>query len=222
MKAGLRLLSPLGIGVLLTILSQFTLGCATVVNGPDQRVSITSNPTNATVQIDGTGSYKTPTQVKLSRKKEHVLVFTKDGYEQQNVVVMHVISGAVAGNILLGGLIGWGVDAITGAQYRLVPESVNVELKPIAAEGALAQIPVMPIKEVAVDERLKRLDELYREKLISETEYKAMRMIILQGITGSQAAGQTPLVSMPAVETQPKIEVKSEVDTKPQVVTQGH
>ena len=35
---------------------------------------------------------------------------------------------AVAGNIIAGGLVGWGVDAVTGAQYNLKPESINVTL----------------------------------------------------------------------------------------------
>jgi hypothetical protein len=48
--------------------------------------------------------------------------------------VSRLIAGAgaagVAGNVLVGGLIGIGVDMATGASQDLVPNPVNVKLEP--------------------------------------------------------------------------------------------
>ena len=104
-------------------------GCATIINGTTQEIAITSSPEGASVQVDqwrGT----TPTMVELSRKRSHLGQIEKPGYLSEIVKLERVVSGAVAGNIIAGGLIGWGADAASGGQYRLVPDSVHVALRP--------------------------------------------------------------------------------------------
>ena len=167
-----------GIGILLILF--MTSGCATIINSPSQKIPVSSNPSGARVEVDGTGSYKTPITIKLERKRDHVLIVSKEGHEQEQVVIMHVISGAVAGNILAGGLIGWGVDAMTGAQYKLVPGTVHVELKPLK-EGASELS--SPLVHMTTEDKLKRLNELLEQKLITEEEHKTMKEIILKTIT---------------------------------------
>ena len=53
----------------------------------------------------GAGRWKSdgrnPTKVTLKRKTDHVLVFNKEGYEQEQRTVMHVVSGAECTVILL-------------------------------------------------------------------------------------------------------------------------
>ena len=101
-------------------------------------------------------------------------------YHPEYVAITHVISGAVAGNILAGGLIGWGVDAMTGAQYRLVPEIVNVHLRQLApGELPTAVRATAPTTK----DRLTNLKGLLDEGLITEAEYEAMRKEILSAIT---------------------------------------
>ena len=114
------------ISIFIVVFTMSISGCATIVCGTSQKVPVSSDPMGATVNVDGTGSYTTPTVLNLQRKRGHILVFTKEGYKQETVTLLRVISGAVAGNIILGGFIGWGVDALTGAQWKLVPENVNV------------------------------------------------------------------------------------------------
>ena len=115
----------------------------------------------------------------MERKRDHSLVFELEGYQTEQVTITHVISGAVAGNILLGGLIGWGVDAMSGAQYRLVPETVNVELRPL---GSNEQPRAVLVKPLTAKERLVNLKVLLQEELIMEDEYEAMRKQILASI----------------------------------------
>lgn len=167
--------------VLVSVMFSLT-GCATVLTGTNQKVPVSSNPAGATVSVDGAGSYTTPTTLTLQRKMDHVLVFTKQGYRQADVRLMHVISGAVAGNILLGGLIGWGVDALTGAQYKLAPETVNVVME---KEEKGVSTP-SPIRELTSEERLNQLKDLHDKKMITDTEYEANRQVILHGLSGGE------------------------------------
>jgi len=114
-------------------------GCATVMHGTTQEVTITTNPPEAIVS-DGTNSITTPGTLKLKRNRDHILTISKPGYATETVQLTHVVSGAVAGNLLVGGLAGWGIDAISGAQWRLIPEAVSVTLKndPCGGEAAIA------------------------------------------------------------------------------------
>lgn len=104
-------------------------GCATIINGTSQKIQATSNPPGATVKVDDENSYVTPVKLRLERRRDHVLIFTKDGYESQTVRMIHVISEAVIGNTLLGGPLGWVFDIFAGTQYKLMPNPVHVELK---------------------------------------------------------------------------------------------
>ena len=103
-------------------------GCATVINGRTQEVEVTSNPIGASVS-DGVTVWTTPAKISLKRNSTHQLTIYKEGYQPQVVRLDRTLSGAVAGNILLPfGLVCWGIDAITGAQWKLLPEVVSVDL----------------------------------------------------------------------------------------------
>jgi len=115
--------------IIIAGLVTLSLGCATIINGTSQKIQVTSDPAAATVQADGKQLYTTPARIRLERRRDHVLIFSKEGYESQTVKLMHVISEAVAGNTLLGGPLGWVFDIFAGTQYKLEPNPVHVELK---------------------------------------------------------------------------------------------
>ena len=77
--------------LLVTVFCYFLLsGCATIVNGTKQDISINSNPPQATISVtDQSGaevySGVTPTIVTLSRKSIHTVMFNLDGYQEQKV-----------------------------------------------------------------------------------------------------------------------------------------
>ncbi len=187
-------------------------GCATITCGPNQRVPVSTNPPGATVSVDGTGSHKTPTTLKLRRKTDHNLIFTKEGYETEHVLLMHVISGAVAGNILLGGLIGWGVDAMTGAQWKLVPESVHVEMKRLTNATATSASRAVK-KDATLEDKLVQLQSLYDKKLITETEYEATKKIILHEISGGTRPAAKSIPEPAEVATEAAETVHEEIET---------
>lgn len=116
--------------ILILLMGLNCVSCATVINGTTQRVPVSSDPVGAYVFVDGNPVGCTPTQIELKRKYDHLITLSKEGYEDETIRVEPVLSAAVAGNIIAGGFIGWGVDAINGAQYRLIPETVHVKMRP--------------------------------------------------------------------------------------------
>lgn len=72
----------------------------------------------------------TPATVNLPKKEEYVVTISLAGYQEVQVpVVKDAIEGYFWGNILCGGIPGGVIDLITGAMYKMVPESINVTLQ---------------------------------------------------------------------------------------------
>jgi hypothetical protein len=99
-----------------------------VINGTSQDFALDSDPQGAQVTLTNGYSCVTPCQVELKRKNDIRADFTKEGYEPAYVLVQSRTGGAMAGNILLGGVIGGVVDASNGATNYLFPEPLAVRL----------------------------------------------------------------------------------------------
>lgn len=154
-------------------------GCASIINGTRQEISVSTNPQDALVS-DGETTVKSPCKLSLKRDKDHVLTITKPGFETESVRIVHVMSGAVAGNILAGGFIGWGVDAATGAQWKLEPETIAMSLRPVN-DGEKVDESLRPTLGT-LEAKLMELDRLKEKNLINEDEYKRMRDIAIQAV----------------------------------------
>jgi uncharacterized protein YceK len=113
------------------ILLLLTSGCATLLQGTTQQIMVSSTPAGATVVVDGSMRFTTPAALDLARKESHKLEINLDGYHPEIVNLRSVSSNMAAGNIVAGGLIGFAVDYSNGAAFRLVPELVKVNLRPI-------------------------------------------------------------------------------------------
>ena len=119
----------------LFLLNIFTAGCGTIMRGSKDDVSVDTYPQGAHVRAtDGTSGI-TPVILELSRSDETTLTIKKEGYETVEVKLTPRISGggasSMAGNVLIGGIIGAGVDAATGSMYNLEPNPVMVTLNKI-------------------------------------------------------------------------------------------
>lgn len=168
--------------VALCSLGLFGQGCATILHGTTQEVSINSDPAGARVDIDRESVGTTPCSVELKRGDNHVVAISMEGYYTEEVAVMKVMSGAVAGNILAGGIIGWGIDAASGAQYRLVPEVVSVTLRPLAPGDSIAAAP--HTDALSPSSRLRQLEGLHDDGLVTDDEYSTVRKSILAEMSG--------------------------------------
>lgn len=108
--------------------------CASVINGRTQDVGISSNPAGALVKVDGIDKGMTPCNLLLKRDESHTVTIEKEGYQPASATLSKSVSGWVWGNVLIGGLVGLGVDAITGGFWTLEPENVSVQLVPLNAQ----------------------------------------------------------------------------------------
>jgi hypothetical protein len=130
---------------LLASLSLITLSaCATIIEGSDDQIAVSTNPaSNATCTLTNQratyhASASSAASVKKSRSDMRVVCADPySGARGESVVVSEVEPWAF-GNILLGGIIGLGVDWSTGAAYDY-PASTTV---PLYAGGAASQQPV--------------------------------------------------------------------------------
>lgn len=70
--------------------------------------------------------------IKMPRKSEFVATSTLEGYQLATVTVTNKVSTgggvAMAGNVLVGGILGAGIDAGTGAMLDLTPNPAHVDL----------------------------------------------------------------------------------------------
>ena len=109
--------------------------CATIVSG-----------TAATVQIDGTftepmkivTTYQTyedvvlPAEVKVDRKHlggQHIKI-TSPNYTYEDIILNRKVNGWAFGNILIGGLIGWGIDLGTNCVSKPAQTEFTITPKP--------------------------------------------------------------------------------------------
>jgi hypothetical protein len=115
------------------------MGCASVTRGTTENISISTTPAGATAELSGLDNPTacvTPCVVVAKRNADITVTINKEGYEPQVVPLTKEIpaTGAAgfAGNVLLGGLVGMGVDAATGAALDHKPNPVIVTLQPLA------------------------------------------------------------------------------------------
>jgi len=114
------------------------VGCASVTRGTTENISISSTPAGATAELSGLDNPTacvTPCVVVAKRSADITVTVSKEGYEPQVIPLTKEIPGSgaagFAGNVLVGGLIGMGVDAATGAAQDHKPNPVIVTLQPI-------------------------------------------------------------------------------------------
>ena len=114
-------------------------GCASVTRGTTENLTIVSTPPGAEATISGLDNPTacvTPCTVVVKRNADISVSVAKQGYEPQVVQLTKEIPAAgaagFAGNVLIGGLVGMGVDAVTGAATDHKPNPVDVTLQPLA------------------------------------------------------------------------------------------
>jgi hypothetical protein len=137
-------------------------GCASIVSGTNQVVSVetlhASGPvTGATCKLEndkGVYYVTTPGTVTVHRAYGDMSVkCEKLGFDPGLATVKSATKGMMAGNILIGGFIGAGVDAATGAGYDypttfqiLMGQQTNVAA-PAAAAASAPAAPAAPVAQ---------------------------------------------------------------------------
>lgn len=121
--------------------------CATITRGTTQAFTVETEPNGATVTTsNGLNCPSTPcTFARVRRESEFTVTISKPGYRTTTHTVTHQTAGgggaAMAGNVLVGGIIGGALDANNGATQDLVPNPLRVVLE---AEAVAAGVPAEP------------------------------------------------------------------------------
>lgn len=148
--------------VLATVVS--LSACATITKGTEDTVKFESSPSAANVTISETRGMLTdltcvtPCVKEVNRKWTYRVTFTKQGYEPLSQLLEPKFSGdgaaGMAGNIFLGGIVGMGVDASTGAMNDLKPNPMVVSLVPEDPKSPVAVYPGtdLPIEPIPSDD----------------------------------------------------------------------
>lgn len=125
------------------IVTAILASCATVMRENSQTIPIKANLEKVDIKIlDKHGQSvfegQTPTTINLKTAaggyfdpQKYTVIASKDGYKTQTTIIdWHVSGWYYAGNILIGGLIGYLIiDPLTGDMYYL-DEEVNLNLYP--------------------------------------------------------------------------------------------
>jgi hypothetical protein len=121
-----------------------TAACATVTRGVHQTWSVDTMPSGAAIKTsNGFACDQTPCTFRMERKTEFDVTISKAGYKTWTGHVTHSIAGGgaagMAGNVIVGGIIGAGVDVSSGAMMDLKPNPLKVTLE--KAEDAATAAP---------------------------------------------------------------------------------
>ncbi|UYW01925.1 PEGA domain-containing protein [Flavobacterium agricola] len=117
--------------------------CATIVSGSKKKVTISSTPSEASVYINDVEVGKTPLETKLKRKQSYNVLIKLDNYEDYSVKINKKFNAWYLGNIMLGGAVGFIIDPITGAMFKLDPTIIYVDFDKVKASKELNEpIPV--------------------------------------------------------------------------------
>lgn len=114
-------------------------GCASVARGTTETISVASTPAGAEATVSGLDqplTCTTPCAFTAARSADITVSIAKQGYEPQVIPLTKEVTGSggatFVGNVLLGGVVGMGVDAVTGAAQDHKPNPVIVTLQPTA------------------------------------------------------------------------------------------
>jgi uncharacterized protein YwqG len=103
--------------------------CATIFTGTKDSITFNSQPEGAKVVHKGVEKCTTPCTVEISRSLGKQLVeIKKDGYENKEVQLTKDFNAVTLLNVLLGGVVGLGIDLGTGSFTKYDPKSYDVEL----------------------------------------------------------------------------------------------
>lgn len=110
--------------------------CGTITRGSSEAVNISAYPANAKITTSiGQQCPMSPCKLTVERKVTFTAYAEAPGYHPGSIQIETKVAGAgaagMAGNVLLGGVIGAGVDAYSGAAYNHVPNPAMIVLQPI-------------------------------------------------------------------------------------------
>lgn len=114
------------------ILAFLVTGCASITRGTNEIFSIQTIPPGVSARLSNGFYCTTPCSVVIPRKGNFTVTLEKERYESVTINVLSTRDGAgttgMAGNLVSGGIVGIGVDAVTGAMNSHKPNPLVVTM----------------------------------------------------------------------------------------------
>jgi hypothetical protein len=109
------------------IASLLFTSCATLLSGTKDRITFNSTPTGATIYKDGVEQCKTPCTIRVKRSLGDTdIEYKLDGYETRLITLDKSFN--IVSVINLGNLLGWGIDAVSGAVMKYDKKVYDITL----------------------------------------------------------------------------------------------
>jgi hypothetical protein len=106
-------------------------GCASIFTGTRQTIQVNSIPSGANVSIGGLDRGQTPLPVVLKKGSNgETVTLSLPGYQQKIFQPQTAFNPVAILN--LWGILGWGIDAATGALWKYDPTLYNVQLQKVS------------------------------------------------------------------------------------------
>jgi len=131
-------------------------GCATIIDGSTQNLTVSTEPAGATCTLDREGMRvaivsPTPGTIRIDKSKRDIAVSCrKPGFQTAQVGHVSGFRGTTFGNLILGGGVGFIVDASTGASFEYPPE-VKVAMAPEPGQLPPMAGGMMAVRPVSVE-----------------------------------------------------------------------
>lgn len=113
----------------------FGTGCASIISGSTQLISVNSSVSGADVYLGGQLLGKTPYSGEVERGAEGQLTVKAPGYQDFSFAINKSINSVFWLNIFTGGTLGSSTDYSTGAMYEYEPSTFFAELIPLNASA---------------------------------------------------------------------------------------
>lgn len=104
-------------------------GCATILKGKSQLVTISSNVQGATIEVNGREVGKTPFTGEIERGSDTVITVRAANWQPKTVALDTEVEPIFFGNVIIGGVLGSTTDYSTGSMYKYSPTNINVDLE---------------------------------------------------------------------------------------------
>lgn len=109
------------------------VGCASVTRGTKEVFVIETDPSGAMARSSDGWQCTTPCSMSVKRRGGFVVTITKDGYETVSSTINSSVDtaggAAMAGNVIIGGLVGAAVDGMTGSMHSHKPNPLVVKME---------------------------------------------------------------------------------------------
>ena len=130
--------------------------CATILNGSKAPVTVKNSEIRKPVTLSYDGKKETnvflPYEIKIKRGfKPTTITMSCEGYEDGSVLIAKKFNATSVLNIFTGGIIGYSIDAATGAWAKPSVKEVAIPLRPISDYVEEEVVEAAPVVEERVD-----------------------------------------------------------------------